>query len=171
MLRPLWSMACEAHAHISLNSDQETVTHNLQKQNRSLFNRVGMYVAQLVEGETSTLLRQVWFPGVARDFSVRVNFCCSLSYGVQTSLCVIAYIDIWPHVKDSVVHVRVWWIMETVKHPACTVGWVAQQSQLAFPGESNLNFSLENRNRTTFVKKKRAKIYFFFTSARNVSSN
>ena len=23
------------------------------------------------------------------------------------------------HIKDSVVHVRVWWIMETLKHPAC----------------------------------------------------
>ena len=29
------------------------------------------------------------------------------------------------------------WIMDRLKHPACTVGWVAQ---LAFPGEGNPNF-------------------------------
>ena len=45
------------------------------------------------------------------------------------------------HAKDPVVHVRVWWIMETLKHPACTVGWVARLLlQLAFPVESNLVF-------------------------------
>ena len=27
----------------------------------------------------------------------------------------------------------VWWIMETLKCPACTVGWAAPLSQLAFP--------------------------------------
>ena len=30
------------------------------------------------------------------------------------------------HVKDPVVHVRVQRITETLKHPACTVGWVAR---------------------------------------------
>ena len=30
------------------------------------------------------------------------------------------------HVKNPVVHVRVRWIKETIKHPACTLGWVAQ---------------------------------------------
>ena len=38
-------------------------------------------------------------------FSVRVRICA--------------------YVKDHVVHVRVRWIMQTLKHPACTVGWVA----------------------------------------------
>ena len=33
--------------------------------------------------------------------------------------------------------------METLKHPACTVGWVAKLSQLAFPGGSNPNFPWE----------------------------
>ena len=28
--------------------------------------------------------------------------------------------------KDLLVYVRVRWIMETLKHPACTVGWVAR---------------------------------------------
>ena len=35
-------------------------------------------------------------------------------------------VNICAHVKDPVVHVRVRWIMETLKHPACTVGWVTR---------------------------------------------
>ena len=45
---------------------------------------------------------------------------------VRTTLCAIACINIYAHVKDPVVHVRVQWIMLTLKHPACTVGWVVQ---------------------------------------------
>ena len=78
---------------------------------------LGGDVAQLVEHWT--------FPGVTRDFSPRVNFHCRLSYGVRTPLCAVACIYICAHVKDLIVYVRVWWIMETLKHPACTVGWVA----------------------------------------------
>ena len=48
--------------------------------------RGGRNVAQLVEHWTSTLLRQVRFLGVARDFSPRVTFQCRLSYGVLTTL-------------------------------------------------------------------------------------
>ena len=44
------------------------------------------------------------------------------------------------HVKDPVAHVRVWWVMETLKHQACAVGWVAWLSQPAFTRESNPNF-------------------------------
>ena len=42
------------------------------------------------------------------------------------------------YVKDFVVHVRVWWIMETLKHQACTVGRVARlcRSWLS-PGKAN----------------------------------
>ena len=83
-------------------------------------------VAQLVDRRTSTPLRQVRFPGAARDFSPRVNFQCRLSYGVRTPPCATACINICAHVKNPVVHVRVRWIMETLKHQACTVGWVAQ---------------------------------------------
>ena len=86
---------------------------------------------------------QVQFPSVARDFSLRVNFQCRLSYAVCTLLCAITCIYISVLVKDPVVHVRVWLIMETLKHPACTLGLVAQLSQLAFPGEGNLNFPWE----------------------------
>ena len=42
-----------------------------------------------------------------------------------TPLCAIACIFICANVKDPVVHVRVWWIIGTQKHPACTLGWVA----------------------------------------------
>ena len=68
---------------------------------------------------------QVWFPGAVRDFSSRVNFQCRLSYGVRTPPSAITCIYSCALVKDPVVHVRVWWIMETLKHPTCTLGWVA----------------------------------------------
>ena len=40
--------------------------------------------------------------------------------------CAFACINICAHIKDPVVYVRVPWIMETLKHRACTVGWVAR---------------------------------------------
>ena len=93
-------------------------------------------VARLEEHQTNTPLTQIWFPGAARDFPPRFNFLCRLSYSVHTSLCAIACIYISPYVKDHVLHVRVWWILETLKHPACTVCCVARLLQLAFPKES-----------------------------------
>ena len=45
--------------------------------------------------------------------------------------------------------------METFKHPACTIGWVAQLSQLAFLGESNLNFPREKFHCDNAVVKKK----------------
>ena len=50
----------------------------------------------------------------------------SLTVSVRTSPCAVACIYIYAHVTDLVVHVRVWWIMETLKHPACTGGWVVR---------------------------------------------
>ena len=82
-------------------------------------------VAQLVQHRTGTSPTQVRFPGAASRFSPRVNFQCRLSYGVRTPPCAFACIYIFAQVKDPVVHVRVRWIMETLKHPACTVSWVA----------------------------------------------
>ena len=70
-------------------------------------------VAQLVEHRPGTPLTQVRIPGAARDFSPRVNFQCRLSY-----VCPYTHVYICAHVKDPVVHVRVRWIMETLKHPA-----------------------------------------------------
>ena len=49
-----------------------------------------------------------------------------LRVSVHPRPCAVACTYIWAHVKDPVVHVRVRWIMETLKHPACTVGWVAR---------------------------------------------
>ena len=46
--------------------------------------------------------------------------------GIRKPPRAIACIKICVHVNDSVVYARVWWIMETLKHPACTVRWVAQ---------------------------------------------
>ena len=69
-----------------------------------------------------------------------------------------ARINISAHVKYPVVHVRVRWIMETLKHPACTVGWVARQ--LAFNGEGNPNFPWEKFHRdNTVVQIKKKKNY------------
>ena len=45
---------------------------------------------------------------------------------VCTPLCAFACISICAHVIDPVVHVRVQWFMETLRHPACSVGWIAQ---------------------------------------------
>ena len=71
------------------------------------------------------LLAQVRFPGAAREFSFRVNFQCRLTCGVCTPQCAIACIKICAHVKDPLVHVRILWIMETLKQSACSVGLVA----------------------------------------------
>ena len=103
----------------------------------------------------------VRFPGAARDFSPRVNFQCRLSYSVRTPPCVrtpyVACILICAHVKDPVVLVRVRWIMETLKHPACTLDWVTRLSQLAFPGKSNPNFPWKKSHRDNIVVKKQYK--------------
>ena len=95
-------------------------------------------VDQLVEHRTGTPTK-VRFLGATRDFSPRVNFQSRLFYGVRTPPCAIACIYICGHVKDPVVHVRVRWIMETLKHPACTLGWVARlcRSWLS-PGKATL---------------------------------
>ena len=83
-------------------------------------------VTQLVEHRTGTPLTQVRFPGAARNLSPRVNFQRRLSYGVRTPPCAMACINIYAHVEDPVVHVRVRWTMETLQHSACTVAWVAR---------------------------------------------
>ena len=69
-------------------------------------------------------------------------------------LCAMACIYTCAHIKDPIVHVRVWWIVETLKHLAGTIGWVAQLSQVAFPGEGNLNFPWEKSHWDNTVVKK-----------------
>ena len=83
-------------------------------------------VVQLGEHQTSTPLTHVQFPGAAREFAPRVNFQCRLPYSVCIPLCAIACINICAHIKDPGVHIRAQWIMETLKHPACTIGCIAQ---------------------------------------------
>ena len=103
---------------------------------------------------------QVPFPGAARDFSPRVNFQCRLSYGVHTPPCAIACIYIYEPIKDPVVHVRVWWIKETLTHPACRLDRLDSTtlSQLAFPREGNLNFPGEKSHWDYTVVKKKVKV-------------
>ena len=48
-----------------------------------------------------------------------------VSFGVCTPQCAIICINICVHIEDPVVHVRVQWIVETLKRQACTVGWAA----------------------------------------------
>ena len=49
------------------------------------------------------------------------------SFGVRTSPGAVACINnICAHFKDPLVHVRIRWIVEALKHPASTVGWVAR---------------------------------------------
>ena len=87
--------------------------------------RLGGDVAQLLERRTGTPLTHVLYSSAARlllFFFPGVNFQIRLSYGVCVPPCAVACINICAHVRDPVVHVRVRWIMETLKHPACTVG-------------------------------------------------
>ena len=112
--------------HPHYNDD---VSETTWQQQRTLYpisiqTRVGC--SSLIEHRTVTPLTQFRFPGAARDFSPRVNFQCRLSYSVCTPPCVIACIYTCAHIKDPIVQVRVRWIMETLKHPAYTLGWVAQ---------------------------------------------
>ena len=39
--------------------------------------------------------------------------------------CAITCVNICVHIKGPVARVRVRWIVGTLKHPACTIGWVA----------------------------------------------
>ena len=97
-------------------------------------------VAQLVRAADHRATDAGLIPCVARDFLPRANFQCRLSFSVHTPLYAIACINICGHGKDPVVYVRVQWIMETLKHPACTLGLVVWLLQLAFSGEHKPNF-------------------------------
>ena len=63
------------------------------------------------------------------------------------------------HVKDPVAHVRVPWIMETLKYSACTVGWVARRRSQLSPGKKKNEFS-PKFNRTMQLLKKNCRIMF-----------
>ena len=67
-----------------------------------------------------------WIPLCGKgSFYVESTFGADfLTVSVQP-LCAVAFNNVCAHVKALVVHVRVWWIMETGEHPACTARWVA----------------------------------------------
>ena len=103
--------------------------------------RWGRDVAQLVEHRTGTPPTQVRFPGAARDFSPRVNFQCRLSYGVRTPVrnCMHFHLRARQRSRSprqSSVDYR---NTETASMNPRLGG--AYLSQLAFPGESNPDFS------------------------------
>ena len=83
-------------------------------------------VAHLVEHRTGTLPTQVRLHSAAGDFSPKVNFQCRLSYMCPyTPVCNRMHLHVCA-VKDPFVHVGVRWIIGTLKHIACTEGWVAR---------------------------------------------
>ena len=101
----------------------------------------GGNVAHLVELRTSTVLTQVQFLSVAKDCFPRAAFQCRLSFSVYTSPCAVACINIFTHIRASLVNVRVQSIMETIKKNTqhAPKGRTALP-QLAFPMETNPNF-------------------------------
>ena len=70
----------------------------------------------------------------------------------------VACINSYVHIKDLVVLVRVWRITETLKQPACVIGWVAWLSQLAFRGDCNPIFPWEKSQWGNTVVKKTKKV-------------
>ena len=98
-------------------------------------------VALLIEHRIGTLLTQVRFTGAASDFSPRIHFQCRLSRGVRTPPCAIACTYIYAHGKDP--------CQSSVDYGNSKTASMhrrfgsATLSQLAFPGESDLNFQWE----------------------------
>ena len=65
-------------------------------------------------------------PRCGKGFFSQSQLSGRLSYGVRTPPCAFACIYVCAHVKDPVVNIRVRWIMQTLRHPACTLVWVAR---------------------------------------------
>ena len=122
----------------------------------------GGHVAQLLQHQISMLQRQVWLPSVARGIFLPGSIFSADCYVCLYTPCATACNNICVHVKDPVVHVRVWWIRETLKHPDCTVSWAGRLLQLAFPKESNPNFPQEKSHQDNTVVKRLFWGCFFF---------
>ena len=101
------------------------------------------------------------------NFLGRVKFCADSilqkkSFGCDYKLRSSVYTHTkrsHTHVKDLVAHVRVPLIMETLKYPACTVGWVARRRSQLSPGKKKNEFS-PKFNRTMQLLKKNCRIMF-----------
>ena len=97
-----------------------------QRGNLQPYSIRGGDISQLVEHRIGTSPTQVRFPDCGKGFFSGVNFRCRLSYGIHAPRSAIACIYICVHVKKPLVQVRVRWIMEILKHTACTLGWAAR---------------------------------------------
>ena len=63
------------------------------------------------------------------------------------------------HFEDPIAQVKVRRIMETLKHPVCTVSWVARLCRGGFPREKATRFSQgRNPNGTIQLLERRKKI-------------
>ena len=96
----------------------------------SLFCTLGGDVAQLVRASNRHAADVGSIPRCGKGFffqsQLSVQTLLHVSVPPPPPLRANACINICARVKDLVVYVRVRWIMETPKHPACTGGWVAR---------------------------------------------
>ena len=113
-------------------------------------------VAQLVRAWDCHATDAGLIPRCSKGFFSQCRLSMQTLTCVYIPLCAIACINTCAHIKDPEVPVRVRWIMETLKHLACTVGWVAWLWLLAFPRESNLNFPWEKSHWDNTVQKKKS---------------
>ena len=108
-------------------------------------------------------------PRCGKGFSPTVNFQCRLSCGVRAPPCAIACINICAHVKDLVVHVRVRWITETLKHPACTIGWAARfcRSRISLGKVARMSDGRYLNRNNIVVQQQQQTLYIYILTARN----
>ena len=81
----------------------------------------GWDVAQLVRASDRHAADAGSIPRCGKEFFSQSTFSADSLTCVRTPTCAITCTNICAHIKDPVVRVRVQWIMETLKHPACTV--------------------------------------------------
>ena len=83
-------------------------------------------VAQLVEHWTARHSRRFDSPVWQGIFLPKSTFSAdSLMVSVHPHVQLNTF-STCAHVKDCVVYVGSWWIMETLKQPACIIGWIVQ---------------------------------------------
>ena len=82
-------------------------------------------VAQLVRASDRHVADAGLIPRCGKGFISQSQLSVQTLTCIRILLCTITCINICAHVKGPVVHVRVGWIMETLKHPACTVDWLS----------------------------------------------
>ena len=94
-----------------------------------------------------------WSPILCRPCIPQKSFGCSHNSGSWYIHAQRSHL----HIKDPAIHVRVWWIMETVEHPASTISWAACLLQLAFPRETTQISHGRNPSWTAQLLKKKKK--------------